>query len=247
MELVPRPSEATPAASDGGFGFARPGALAPQDVDLALAVASHEFRSPLLDADLAFAEILAGSGLSQRERLLLAEAKEQIRGVAEAMDGILVWAAGRRRVARRLVDLHRLLVEVVDECLRGSDGARVDVSGDRMLVPVDRLLLRSAMANVVRNALTHGGPDASVRVALHRYRRTVAVSVRDRGPGPTVVATGSPVSPLVRGNLGSRARRVGLGLYIASRIVQEHGGELRIAPGSPGTVVRISLPLGGVS
>ncbi|MDH5225563.1 MAG: HAMP domain-containing histidine kinase [Actinomycetota bacterium] len=213
------------------------------DLDLALAVASHEFRSPLVAAELALESILAEADLAPKERRLLSKASMEVRDVAREMDGMLSWAAGRRRPSRRLLDLHRLATQVAHECVRLAGGGRIEVKGKRTLIRGDRGLLRLALRNLMRNALAYGGDEPSVLVGVLRFPHVASITIRDRGPGVPQAEVTSIFDPFMRGVSGSRVHGAGLGLYIARRIVQDHGGQLHATAGRTGGAFRVRLPV----
>ena len=216
-----------------------------QDLDLALAIASHELRGPLVAARLVLERILGSApvGLDRRDFDQLSLAATDVRGVVETMDDLLRWSAGRQGLTRRSLDLKALVVAVADASVRQAGRGHIDVTGERTHVRGDRRLLRCALGNLMRNALAYAGPEPSVRVAVRRYPRVVTISVRDLGPGVSEGDVPSIFDAHVRGTAGSVTTGSGLGLYVARRIVHEHGGEIVLTDGRPGTVFRVRLPV----
>jgi two-component system sensor histidine kinase CpxA len=110
-------------------------------------------------------------------------------------------------------------------------------------------LLRSAVENVVRNAVRHTGEGTLVEVSLHASGppgdRRADIRVRDHGPGIPDDRLADVFKPFFRlDEARDRARGgAGLGLAIAATAVEGHGGtiEARNAPAG-GLEVTISLP-----
>jgi signal transduction histidine kinase len=104
--------------------------------------------------------------------------------------------------------------------------------------------LRRCVANLVENAVRYGG---SARIALAVAGGRVTVAVEDDGPGVPDVAIDRLCEPFYRGE-ASRNREtggVGLGLAIARRIADDHGGRLAFANRAEGGLrASITLPLG---
>ena len=106
-------------------------------------------------------------------------------------------------------------------------------------------LLRAALENVIRNALRHTPPDTTVDVILRRGAENLEIAVRDSGAGVPETRLADIFKPFVR--IGeARDRRTGgygLGLAIAARAIQAHGGQIR-ARNRPegGLEVIITLP-----
>jgi two-component system sensor histidine kinase CpxA len=110
-------------------------------------------------------------------------------------------------------------------------------------------LLRSAVENVVRNALVHTSNATPVEISLmHRENGKTAhatVSVRDYGRGvpPSLLAQIFRPFFRVQDSPGSKLRGTGLGLAIAERAVRLHGGSITAANHPEGgLVVEIRLP-----
>jgi len=106
--------------------------------------------------------------------------------------------------------------------------------------------LRRAIENVVRNAIKYSPEGGRVRVLLQAAPGggSVVVSVRDNGPGIAQADLASIFQPFFRGANGGAADGHGLGLAIAQRVVEAHGGSITAANIAAGGLrVDILLPL----
>ncbi|HYX53982.1 MAG TPA: ATP-binding protein, partial [Candidatus Limnocylindrales bacterium] len=106
-------------------------------------------------------------------------------------------------------------------------------------------LLRSAVENVIRNAVRYTPQGSAVEVALQWRLDTAVLTVRDHGPGVPQAELGHIFEPFYR---VSEARErtsggVGLGLSIAERTVKLHGGSIRAENAPDGLLVTLELPL----
>ncbi len=106
-------------------------------------------------------------------------------------------------------------------------------------------LLRSAVENVVRNAVRYTAAGSEVEITLSTRDSTAEITVRDHGPGVPEAELSNLFLPFYRlANARERATGgVGLGLAIADRAVRLHGGSVAAAnaPGG-GLVVKIQVP-----
>lgn len=144
----------------------------------------------------------------------------------------------------RTGELSKASVEVAD-LLRAAAEAhgqgRVDLVGldglGRWSLDAPRML--QVLANLLTNALQSSDPDQRVSLAAWREQDLLVIEVRDHGPGLAPEDLQRAFEPFVT----SRARRTGLGLAVARRIVQGHGGRLE-ASNHPagGAVFRLRLP-----
>jgi signal transduction histidine kinase len=185
--------------------------------DAAAARARHEVRGPLAIARLALA------GLERSARV---EAIDfELRRAAMALDGT-------RRCGTRPVDIGRLLADAAPAwtALAEAHGVALVVEPASALVEGDPLRLAQACANLVANAIEHGGGHVHVRVEGTR------VVVADDGPGLP-----APLSALVAAARGRRSHR-GHGLAIAAAIARHHRGRLLSRPAERGAQLVLELP-----
>jgi signal transduction histidine kinase len=135
-------------------------------------------------------------------------------------------------------------------------GAQIEVQvPDALpLVLADRGALRSAIQNLVINAIKYGGPrpwvGVSARAALSRRRPEVEIRVSDRGLGIPPAEQARVFEPFYRGAaaLSRQIQGNGLGLSIVRSIVDAHGGRvtLQSTPGE-GSTFTIHLPVAAAS
>ena len=107
-------------------------------------------------------------------------------------------------------------------------------------------LLRSAIENVVLNALRYTEPDTSVEVRLRREAGSASLSVRDYGPGVPESELANIFRPFYRVSdaRDQQSGGIGLGLAITDRVVHLHSGSLRAVNASGGGLeVQIRIPV----
>ena len=120
----------------------------------------------------------------------------------------------------------------------------VDVPPDLPQVCVDRSAMIQALDNIVDNAIKYSTTEKHVAVKARANGKTVTLTVRDKGPGIARKDLSRVFERFYRGG-NVTVSGSGLGLPIAKRIVEGHGGliEVRSAVGS-GTEVDVTLPIG---
>lgn len=127
----------------------------------------------------------------------------------------------------------------------GVDASVLDVESDDCRVSADATLLRSALANLVRNAVEHGGGVS--RLAVRRGAGEVEVDVDDAGPGFVADDLPHVFESFYRGSgagAGDKPARgsLGLGLALVDRVARAHGGRAAAA-NRDGGGARVSLVL----
>jgi signal transduction histidine kinase len=212
-------------------------------LDMGISWTAHELRSPLLGAKAAVERLLQTNGDTEQNRELLSQLQEELGQLAGLADGLLWWAVGAGPLQRRSIDLSRLVRDVVRSCDFGSADKRVTLSApEGITVRADAEHLRGAIGNLVRNALAYAPSDSDVAVEIDSADGVVTVQVRDQGPGLPEGKEQRIFDPFVRGENGHRGGR-GLGLFIARRVVEAHGGTLSAESDGRGSIFRVHLPV----
>jgi signal transduction histidine kinase len=205
---------------------------------------SHELRSPL-------ARLQAAIGLAHQQPEKLQASLERIERESVRMDRLVGelltlsrLEAATGQAGDELVDVVEMVDQIADDA-RFEAGAHIEVAAPTPLsVRGAPDLLWSAVENIVRNAVKHGGAAGKVEVMLHPDHGEVHIEVLDRGPGILEAHVGSIFEPFFRSNpTRNNVDGHGLGLAIAKRVVENHGGRITAAnrPGG-GLRVTISLP-----
>ncbi|MCX7560293.1 sensor histidine kinase [Sulfitobacter sp. F26204] len=105
----------------------------------------------------------------------------------------------------------------------------------------DEVMLQEAVLNLLMNAVVHGGPDLSrIEVNLTIEGERAILLVKDDGVGIPREKFIAAISRFGQANGGPGS---GLGLPIAARVMENHGGSLRLIDAPDGAVVLLSLPL----
>ncbi|MEI2414715.1 ATP-binding protein [Orrella sp. JC864] len=211
---------------------------------------AHELRSPL-------ARLMLGVELARRKDDRLDLQLDRIEREGQRLD-VLV---GRTLALARLgamppptarVDLAGIVGQVVEDGRFEARARGVRIgweppAGDMMLAG-DADSLRSAVENVLRNAIRHTDPARPIRVALRADGPCLVVEVADGGPGVPQSELPRIFEPFYRVREGSAGQSggTGLGLSIVAACVRRHGGTVsarNIAPA--GLQVQIRLPRAG--
>jgi signal transduction histidine kinase len=123
----------------------------------------------------------------------------------------------------------------------------VELAGP-IAVQVDRELVTVALGNIVANAIGHSPQGGTVRVEAIAGTADVCLRVTDQGSGVAPQERERIFHPLVRGaaatadRVGRRAG-LGLGLAIARRVSEGHGGRILVEDGPDGgAVFSVCLP-----
>lgn len=221
---------------------------------LASAVA-HEIRNPLnlisLSVDHLGTEFQPSDpGRAEEHARIIASVRDELLRLNRLVGDFLSY--GRPpRLALLACRVEETLDEVLSLVQAKARDQRIEIvrriPADLPVIQADPEGMRTCFLNVVLNALQATPPGGSL---------TTEAKAAQNGSGGAVVSisfsdTGCGIAPLDLERLfepyfSTREAGVGLGLAITQRIVQDHGGEIRVdsAPGR-GTTFRIDLPVRG--
>jgi two-component system OmpR family sensor kinase len=208
---------------------------------------SHELRSPL-------ARLQAAIGLARQQPSKLEASLERIEREATRLDSmvgeVLALArleSGTAARAKERVDLAYIAASIAEDARFEAEALgrslRFNASGDAPVIGNADLLHR-AVENIVRNAVKFTREGTTVDVRVHTTRTSAILTVTDHGPGIAAGELEKVFDPFYRGEAGTGTAGFGLGLAIAQRAVDAHGGAIRASnvPGG-GLEVEVDLPL----
>jgi two-component system, NtrC family, sensor histidine kinase HydH len=200
-------------------------------------VLAHEIRNPL-------------AALKGHAQLLAEQVAEP--QVASRVDRVVKEAVRLEQLTNDLLEFARSGVihvgpanpgELLQRAARATDPARVEITaaGAPDTVELDAARIEQVLINLIDNALAVSPPGRKVQVAASAQREGLLLTVRDHGPG---------VAPAERARIfepfhTTKTRGTGLGLAVASRIVELHGGRIDVvdaADGDGGALFRVFLP-----
>ena len=223
-----------------------------------LGEASHELRSPLSRLMLALS--LAKQGPSEDAPEHLERIALETRRLDKLIGQLLTLSridSGVPAGVRTQFDLTDLVQEVASDgdFEARAHGKRVEITAaEACTITGDEELLRSAVENVVRNAIRHTHEDTAVEVTLERRNGAsgtmawpvAVVRVRDHGAGVPEAMLSEIFLPFRRVPPAAEANPegAGLGLAVTERAVSAQGGKVRAMNAAEGgLMVEIELPL----
>lgn len=217
-----------------------------------VSMVSHEFRTPLgviVSSTDILRRYLDRLGPEKRAAQfdIIQRSTGTLSGLIEDLLLLGKVEAGKLACQPEPLDMVRLCRHLVDEAGSATQQAcpiELSLAGDFTGAVGDESLLRPALTNLLTNAVKYSPPGAPVAFQVTRRNGDAVFMIRDRGIGIPEADQARLFSAFVRGtNVGARSG-TGLGLVIARRCVELHGGaiEFESTPGE-GTTFRLSVPL----
>jgi signal transduction histidine kinase len=206
---------------------------------------AHEFRNSLATIH-GYARLIQLDALSERDRVCVEGIQQESTALAEVLTNFLHFARPTD-VTMDAIELREIVDRAAEE-IRAEVDARegtLTVTGPRVMIEGDEVLLRQAFGNLCRNALEacagHGvRPVIAVQVGIDGPLREAVVSVTDNGPG---------IDPAVRDRIfqpffTTKGKGTGLGLALVQKIVITHNGRITPShPASGGLRMDVAFPL----
>jgi len=219
-----------------------------------LSIASHELRTPLTALRLALENMRRVSSREAIERLppqyverVLATAERQGQRLEKLVSALLDVSRihmGRLELDVEEVDLAAVVAEagaqLEDEA--AQTGSTISIHGEGVHGYWDRLRVSQVVTNLLSNAVKYGG-GKPVEVEFGARDTRAFLVVRDHGIGIDAVDQPQIFERFERAVSSRNYGGLGLGLYIVKRIVEAHGGTIRVesTPGE-GAAFFVELP-----
>jgi K+-sensing histidine kinase KdpD len=219
------------------------GGEVPAGLELGLMWTAHELRGPLLGAKAALDRALMTPEDEYRRIALLQESSRELQRLAAFIEPLLRLAAGEGSVVRQPTTMATEVLEAIRERPHDIDRRRLRIrtTGDAT-VHVDGTLVRHAIANIIMNALKYSALSTRIRVSIEATDGAASVRVVNRGPRIRMNEQQVLFEPFVRDRSHGANAGQGLGLSIAQRVVEAHGGVIWWRSSRGNTTFCIELP-----
>ncbi|HZR34822.1 MAG TPA: PAS domain S-box protein [Nevskia sp.] len=221
--------------------------------DAFIAILSHELRNPLAPVLHSTEVLLRDPGLGETARQLGGVILRQARYMARLIDDLLDSSrldTGKVRLHKTRVELDAVVGVAVEINRARIDGQRLALklavpSGITLFADRDRLV--QVLANLLNNAVKFTEPGGSIEIHAAAAQEWLVLRVRDTGIGIEPDKLGTIFDLFTQGEQ-ARARAqagLGIGLNVARKLVELHGGTLTAASAGPGlgSEFTIRLPL----
>jgi signal transduction histidine kinase len=208
---------------------------------------AHELRNPLSSATMAF-QLLKGKGQLPAESRAVSALERGLLRASDLIDQTLQIArvASGIELRRQITTLKALLEDAELGAISEAESKGVEIRSlveSNEQLAVDTRLVRSALGNLVRNAVKYTSSGGVVELRGNIVNGRAVIEVEDCCGGLAPGKVEEAFAPFVR--LDSRQTGFGLGLAIAKQAVDAHGGTIRVQnlPGK-GCIFVLELPVG---
>lgn len=214
-----------------------------------IAEAAHHIRTPLstvrTEAEIALRRA-EGDESRTRLRSVIRAVDESARSAGQLLDHAMVaYRSNRMDVSE--IDLGALLSDLARSFAPTADlrdiALTVQPETATARVRGDRVLVESALRNLIDNALKYTGPEGAVHLSLGQRDGRAEIEVRDTGRGLAGADAETLTARFRRGPNAGDVIGSGLGLTIVAEVARTLGGDFTLTPAEGGgTLARLSLP-----
>jgi len=204
---------------------------------------AHEIRNPLTAIRLDLQRVEEGAGNAELVEASVPRILRQVDRLDRAVTGALRVARGRREAAEGEIEI-MAVVELAAQSARPEFERRgatltIEAATSRETIFGDAPALEQVFVNLLMNAAHASRPGGTTRVVVTGDDERIAVAVIDDGVGMDA----AQLSRISRPFNSSKRDGTGLGLKVARRLAEAHGGTLTLAsnPGE-GTRATVELP-----
>lgn len=220
-----------------------------------LGMAAHDLRNPLghiaLVTDMLMEDLADRVSAQEMEMLSITKNSSKFMlGLVNDLLDIAKIESGKLNLSLEETDLVALVAQNVERNNALAARKNIDIqfaaNGDIPPMMVDPGKLEQVLNNLISNAVKYSYPDTTVTVSLARQSGEVVLSVADEGQGIPVEELGKLFQPFERTSVETTGgeKSTGLGLAIVQKIVEGHGGSIRVeSTEGQGTTFYISLPI----
>lgn len=207
-----------------------------------VANASHELKTPLTSIIGEIEVLLARQRTANEYRAALESTLADAERLQSIVDNLLQLSSPASDMTATKIRLDLWLENSITEFRRESvspiqiQPALIPDPEKMLCIEGNAALLQIALHNILRNAVKFSdGQAVDVQLSLHYGQINIAVT--DRGTGIAAENIRSIFEPFYRGDHSTRYKGHGIGLYIASRIIENHGGSISVVstPGQGST------------
>jgi len=204
-----------------------------QQRDEFIAVASHEMRTPVtaLKAAVQILHTHQDSGTAALQKAMIEQANRSVNKLAFLVNDLF----DASRLAVRKYSLNKTyfdLGKLINNCcelLKVSGKNELDIEGDlSVVVFADEERIEQVLVNLVENAMKYAPDSRIILIRISRLADHVRIEVSDKGPGIEPDQMPHIFKRYFRCENGAPQAGLGLGLYISSEIVKQHGGEIGV-------------------
>lgn len=217
----------------------------------ALAVASHDLRSPLTNI-LGFSELLKDYGdqlTEEKKQLYFDKIKEAVFNMNESLEELLLISRaeeGKLKIYRETINIVEFFQSIIDGFYPNLDPNQIlnfSSQSQECITDIDRNLTRTILNNLLSNAIKYSPKGGEINVNLTWTNEEIKFSVEDQGMGIPPEYQARMFQLFQRAENVGTIKGNGLGLSIVKKAVELQGGQIKFQTQlNQGTIFEVYFP-----
>jgi signal transduction histidine kinase len=217
--------------------------LADRRKDEFLATLAHELRNPLAPLrnalDILRLPNLSPSRLKQVNAMMERQLRQLVRLVDDLLDVSRI-STGKLTVKRERVELHGIVASAVETTRPIAESRQqpltVEMAEEPLWLEADTTRLAQVLANLLNNAAKYSDAGKPILLRVEPSPTEIAITIVDEGIGipPDMIDRVFEMFTQVDTSLDRSTAGLGVGLSLARRLVELHGGSIHAASAGPG-------------
>jgi signal transduction histidine kinase len=238
-------------------------AISNRDADISLekkkneafSLVSHQLKTPVTAVKQLIDLVLEGyvGEITTPQRDILTKAYSdnlRLLRIVEDLLNVGQLDSGKLRLHKIKVDVVGIIKDILDEVApqlkQGDQKLNFLRPRGKLVANVDADRLKMVLENLIDNASKYSTEGKLIEVKLTKMKRTFKISIKDQGVGINQIDLERLFQKFSRieNPLSNEVGGTGLGLYWAKKIIDLHGGKIKVnSKSGKGTTFIISLPL----
>lgn len=215
-----------------------------------LSIASHELKTPLTIlrsfAQLAI-KVEGGKNTQLQEYLKKIEAQStKMNTLIQQLLDISKIEVGRADYQMEEVMFNGFLTDIVYLVSVSMPANELTLKQDKdVCILIDKLRIEQVLSNILGNAAKYSKKGSAITITTHVHEDSVAITIEDEGIGMTEETLNNVFNKFYRSEeVQKKYNGLGMGLYIASKIIADHKGEISVlSTEGKGSAFCITLPI----
>ncbi len=218
-----------------------------------VAAISHDLRTPLASLRLMTEAVSDGVADEQQTAIFLERMSNEVQymtGLIEDLFELSQLDAGALKLSPERASLSDLISDTLEslkaQATRKRQNLQGQIEGELPELLFDPRKIQRVLNNLVGNAIRYTPEGGTIQLGAQQMGRWVCVSVRDNGEGIIQADINSIFEPFYRGerSRGRESGGAGLGLAIARKLVEAHGGKIWVqSQEGQGSTFTFELPV----
>lgn len=216
-----------------------------------IAIASHEFRTPLSSIEFAINFIEKYNHHVDQGELQnkIANIKKQVKHMTHLLDDVLTYGkseAGKIELIISkivLIDFLNKIMEEVGHSTKNTHAIKTDFNQLPLEITTDEKLLRNVFINLLTNAIKFSPGRDNIYLTINGSEEQLVIAVRDEGIGIPEEEIAKVFEPFIRGKAAASIQGTGLGLSIVKKAVELLKGNIQAnSRVGEGTTFTVKIP-----